>query len=102
MTRAVHLDLDRGGEDFSRRSYALQRKILSQAKLTYEELLTAIAEVELVLNSRALSYVSAEDLEEPLTPSYLMYGRSIMSLPDHLLDDGGEDFDGQAFNNRLK
>lgn len=77
------------------------RKILSRAKLSYEELLTAIAEVELVLNSRPLTYVSAEDLEEPLTPSHLMYGRRIMSLPDHLINEEDEDFDGEALN-RLK
>ena len=78
------------------------RKILSQAKLSYEELLTAIAEVELVLNSRPWTYVSAEDLEEPLIPFHLMFGRRIMSLPDHLLeDDDDEDFSGQVLNNRL-
>ena len=78
------------------------RKILSQAKLSYEELLTALAEVELVLNSRPLTYVSSTDLEEPLTHSHLMYGRRIMSLPDCLIDDGDEDPDVGARNNRLK
>ena len=82
------------------RSTKRLRKILSQAKLSYVELLTAIAEVESVLNSRPLTYVSAEDLEEPLTPSHLLFGRRIMSLPDHLLEDD-DDFSGQVLNNRL-
>ena len=58
--------------------------------------------MELVLNSRPLTYVSAEDLEEPLTPSHLMYGRHIMNLPDHLLDDGEDEIDSQALNSRVK
>ena len=60
------------------------RKILGQSKLTYEELATVLAEVEGVLNSRPLTYVSSDDIEEPLTPSHLLTGRRITSLPDHL------------------
>ena len=60
------------------------RKILGQSRLTYDELLTAIVEVEGVLNSRPLTYVSIEDMDEPLTPSHLLTGRRIFSLPDHL------------------
>ena len=33
----------------------------------------------MVLNSRPLTVVSAEDVEEPLTPSHLIVGRRIMS-----------------------
>ena len=36
----------------------------------------------MILNSRPLSYVSTEDIEEPLTPSHLLTGRRILSLPD--------------------
>ena len=41
------------------------RKTVGQAKLSTDELLTALLEVEMVLNSRPLTVVSAEDLEEP-------------------------------------
>ena len=61
------------------------RKILGQAKFTYDELLTALVEIEMVLNSRPLTYISADDLEEPLTPSHLLIGRRLMNFPDHLL-----------------
>ena len=59
------------------------RKVLGQAKLTLDELLTAVVEVEAVLNSRPLTYVSMDDVEEPLTPSHFLNGRRIWSLPDH-------------------
>ena len=59
-------------------------KIIGKARFSYDELLTAVIEVEAVLNSRPLMYVSADDLEEPLTPSHLLTGRRIRSLPDHL------------------
>ena len=40
--------------------------------------------MELIVNSRPLSYVSPDDMEEPLTPSHLLIGRRAMSLPDGL------------------
>ena len=46
------------------------RKTNGQARITYDELVTAVAEIELILNSRPLCYVSTEDLEGPLTLSW--------------------------------
>ena len=43
------------------------------AKPNYDELPTVLVEVEGTLNSRALTYISLDDPEEPLTPSHLMY-----------------------------
>lgn len=47
-----------------------------------DELLTAVIEVEAIVNSRPLSYVTSNDLEEPLTPSHLLVGQKVLSLPD--------------------
>ena len=58
------------------------KKVLGNARLTYDELLTSLAEVEMTLNSRPLTYVSSDDLEEPLTPSHLLCGFCVLSLPD--------------------
>ena len=49
-----------------------------------DELLTAVIEVEGVLNSRPLLYVSVDDLDEPLTTSHLLSGRRSLRLADHL------------------
>ena len=40
----------------------------------------------MVINSRPLSYMSADDIEEPLTTSHLMVGWRLMSVPDHIPD----------------
>ena len=60
------------------------RIIVGQARLLYDELLTDVTEVEAILNSHPLSYVSSDDLEEPLTPSHLLVGRRLLNLPDNL------------------
>lgn len=66
------------------------RKILGQARFSVDELLTALAEVEMVSNSRPISYVAADDLEEPLTPSHLLNGQRLMSFPKHLCHEPEE------------
>ena len=53
------------------------RMFVGQAKLTYQELLTSVAKVELIVNSRPLIYM------EPLTPSHLIFGKRLMSLPNN-------------------
>jgi len=65
------------------------RKTISRAKLSYDELLTALTEVEAIVNSRLLSYVSSKYLKEPLTPSHLSAGHRVLSL----LDSSGTDTD---------
>lgn len=85
------------------------RKVLGQAKFSHDELLTALIEIEMVLNSRPLTYISADDLDEPITPSHLLVGRRLMSYPDHLLttkygldSDNEDNEDGHKLNARLK
>lgn len=68
------------------------KKILGNSRLTYEELLTAVLEVEAVLNSRPLTYVSTEELQEPLTPSHLIFGRRLLSLPSPASQDIDQDW----------
>ena len=58
------------------------RKTLRNAKLSFEELMTILTEIESTINSRPLTFVSSEELEEPLTPSHLICGKRLCSLPD--------------------
>ena len=81
--------------------------MVGQSKLTYEELLTVLSEIEMVINSRPLSYVSSDDLEEPLTPSHLLVGRRLLNLPDDLLyseqlDDEDYSLNPEVITKRMK
>ena len=67
------------------------RKAIGRAKLTYDELLTILTEVEMILNSQPLSYMTSDDVEEPLTPSHLILGRRVINLPTHY-EHNDEDF----------
>ena len=58
------------------------KKIVGRARLSLDELTTLITEIERVINSRPISYVSSDDTEEPLTPAHLLCGRRLLSLPD--------------------
>ena len=63
-----------------------------EGKFYHDELITILTEVEAVINCRPLTYLSTEDLEEPITPSHFLCGRRILSLPDNLNEDTEEEF----------
>ena len=69
------------------------RKVIGKAKLDYDELLTVVIEVEMIINSRPLSYVTPDDLKEPLTPSHFLTGKRTMSIPDGISTDQDQDWD---------
>ena len=77
------------------------RKAIGRSCLTYDELLTLVTEVEAVLNSRPLTYISSEDTEEPLTPSHLLVGYRILSLPDPLVPDDA-DYSSETLTHRRR
>ncbi|XP_046854266.1 uncharacterized protein LOC124447403 [Xenia sp. Carnegie-2017] len=60
------------------------KKVLGNARLTFDELLTILVEVEATLNSRPLTYTYDEVGSEPLTPSHLVTGRRLLSMPDEV------------------
>lgn len=66
------------------------RKVLGNARLTFDELFTVLIEVEGTLNSRPLTYDYQEEGEEILTPSHLMFGRRIKTMPDEVIEDEEE------------
>ena len=61
------------------------KKIIGRARLNYDELLTAITEVKMIVNSWPLTYLSSDDVEAPLTPAHFLMGRRTLSVPDTLL-----------------
>ena len=60
--------------------------------MNYDELLTLVAETEAVLNSRPLTFVSTDDLEELLTLSHLFFGYRVLSLPDMVVPEMEEEY----------
>ena len=66
------------------------RKVLGNARLTFDELLTVLVEVEGTLNSRPLTYDYNEVEHEVLTPSHLIFGRRIQSMPDEIAEEPEE------------
>ena len=55
---------------------------ITLVQIFVHELHTLFVEVEGTLNPRPLTYVSSYDVEEPLTPFHLIYGRGILSLTE--------------------
>ena len=76
------------------------RKALGHARLSFDEMSTLLTEVESTLNSRPLTYEYNEVEEEVLTPSHLIYGRRIKTLPDEIVepdDDMSQDVCSSRF-----
>lgn len=71
------------------------KKTLGRSFISFEDLRTMLCEVESVINSRPLHYVSDDDLLNSLTPNHLIYGRDISKrchsskykLPEYNLND---------------
>ena len=70
------------------------KKTLGRAHVTLSSLQTLVVEIEAHLNNRPLTYVTSDlDEPDPLTPSHLLYGRMINTLPhpiisqDEITDD---------------
>ena len=59
------------------------RKVLSNSTLKYNELLTVLIEIESMINNRPLTYVY-QDIEDPLTPNHLIFGRRINTNAEKL------------------
>lgn len=65
--------------------------------------MTLVTEIEEVLNSRPLTYVSMDDLEEPLNPSHLFLGYRVLSLPNlPLYDDPDYRESANDLSSRMK
>lgn len=57
-------------------------KVTGRARLSYDKLLTSLVEVKMVINLRPLTYISPDDLQEPLTLAHFLTGKRILSLPN--------------------
>ena len=56
---------------------------MEDVKLTFEELITVLVQIEACLNSRLLTEVpEAEDGIETLTPGHFLIGHPVEALPD--------------------
>ncbi|XP_037932562.1 uncharacterized protein LOC119667346 [Teleopsis dalmanni] len=61
---------------------------LANAKMTIEELMTALIEIEAVMNSRPISPLSNDPNDlEALTPGHFLIGTPINSLPEPIVDN---------------
>ena len=83
------------------------KKVSGRALVTLDELHTLAVQVEAVVNERPLTYVSSQTGEpQPLTPSMLLYGRSLTTLPyqsvtKEELDDPDYGVNQSTLNNRM-
>ena len=58
------------------------KRVTTNVKLTFEEYMTVLTQIESCLNSRPLVPLNTDDHIEALTPGHFLIGRSLESLPD--------------------
>ena len=78
------------------------RKIVGRANFCYNKMHTAVVEIEAIINSRLLTFLCADDVDELLTPSHLIVGRRLLSLPDNLDYSEPDDEDFEATRGSLR
>ena len=61
------------------------RRVVGPQKLTFEEMMTVLSQIEACLNSRPLTCATShsEDGVDVLTPGHYLIGRPLCSLPSH-------------------
>jgi len=76
------------------------KKTLGHSRVTFDELRTILTEIEAILNDRPLTYVSNTESDPiALTPSHLLNGRPLTSLPYLQVDE--EELEDPSFGNHL-
>ena len=79
------------------------RKVLGNARLTFEEMSTVLTEIEMTVNSRPITYLYENNEVEALCPSHLMIGRRLKS--NSLIDNEQDeivDLTNNEFNRRMQ
>lgn len=68
------------------------KKVLYRTFLSYDEMTTLLKQIESIINSRPITQMFNDDIEEPLTPSHLLIGKRSTQLPTATLyvDDSEE------------
>ena len=71
-------------ERLARSTKRCLNKVIGRAFLSHDELATILIEIEGVINSRPLTYVTddSDGISYPLTPSQLINGRNLCSVPN--------------------
>ena len=59
------------------------KKTLQNSRLTYEQVLTILSEIQVQINNRPLTFLYEEPGDEVLTPNHLLFGRKLLNLDCH-------------------
>ena len=66
---------------YGSRSESVFEKNTSKSEIRLRRAAYRSLEIESTLNSRPLTYVSSDELDEPITHSHLVVGRRVNSIP---------------------
>ena len=78
-------------------------KVIGKSRLSYEDLETVLIQIESIVNSRPLTFITTEEVCEPLTPSHLIYGKRLISaINNEYIDDTTFDISSEQCSNRVK
>ena len=78
-------------------------KVNGKSKLSYEELEIVLIQIESIVNSRPLTFITTEEVCEPLTSSHLIYGKQLISaINNEYIDDTTFDISSEQCSNRVK
>ena len=77
-------------------SVEVSAEVIGRVKLSYDELMIVLVDMEATLNSRPISYISSQNFEEPITPLHLLIGCHILTIPIVATHEENPDFIGMV------
>ena len=77
------------------------KKVLGEATVRFDELLTILKEIENLCNCRPLTYIYDDNIIKPLSPNHLIHGRALATRCEDIVNMKETDVSVESLSQRF-